>query len=84
VEEVNLVAWSFSKVEAYTIGGCSYDAIRIFETRTSPTDPAQPPWISQYVHLFDLGMSIFLGGDELGIDPALEVPRAIFMTAKAP
>ncbi len=84
VEEVNLVAWSFAKVEAYTIGVCTYDAIRIFETRTSPTDPAQPPWISQYVHLVDLGMSIFLGGDELGVEPGLEVPRAIVMTAKAP
>jgi len=83
VEEANLVSWSFSKLEAYTIGGCTYDAIRIFETRTSPTDAAQPPWISQYVHLVDLGMSIFLGGDELGVEPGLEVPRAIFMTAKA-
>lgn len=84
VEEVNLVSWSFSKPQSYTIGPCTYEAIWIHETRTTPSNQSEPPWISQYVHLVEIGMSIFLGGDELGIDPNLEVPSSIFTTGKTP
>jgi hypothetical protein len=72
------VSWSYSKVTDYRIGACTYAAILITETRDpseSSTDEA--PWINQYVHLIDLGLSIYLGGEELGTDPFLEVPLSI-------
>lgn len=83
VWDQELVSWSFSKVQSYQIGTCSYSAIWIHETR-SPSDGSttDAPWINQYVHLIDLGMSIYLGGEELGTDPFLEVPLSI--SARAP
>lgn len=82
VSEQQLVSWSFSKVTEYRIGACSYQALRVHETRSAPDGaPAEPPWINQYVHLIDLGLSIYLGGEAVGTDPVLETPLSISATA---
>jgi hypothetical protein len=39
----------------------------------------EAPWINQYVHLIDLGLSIYLGGEELGTEPFLK-PAQYFGT----
>jgi hypothetical protein len=77
-EERHLVSWSFSKAEEYRIGACTYQAIHVHETR-SPAGgaDAEPPWINRYVHLVDLDMAIYLGGDALGTEPYLETPLGI-------
>jgi hypothetical protein len=78
VEERTLVSWSFSKPEPYRIGACTYEAIMVHETRSAPDGGTQePPWINQYVHLVDLDMAIYLGGDALGTEPFLETPLGI-------
>jgi hypothetical protein len=88
VEETALVSWSFSKPQDYAIGPCVYEVLWIYETRNNdPTGDqtgTEPLWINQYVHLVDLGVSIFLGGEDLGTDPILETPVAIFPSAKDP
>lgn len=84
IEETSLVSWSFSKVEAFAIGACVYDAITVHETRTPQSGDGAPPWISRYVHLVELGMSVFLGGAELGAAPDVALPLAISSGGKAP
>jgi hypothetical protein len=78
VWEQQLVSWSYSKVTEYRIGACSYPAIWIHETRTpSDTSTSSAPWINQYVHLIDLGLSVYLGGEEVGVEPNLETALSI-------
>jgi len=78
VTEVNSITWDFSKETAYQIGACRYRAIWVHETRTQGGTIGQdPPWLNHYVHLIDLGLSIYLGGDEVGVDPVLDTPLSI-------
>jgi hypothetical protein len=75
--DASLVAFTFGPVRRIEIGGCAYDAIRVTETRTDLGPAADPPWINHIEHLPELGLSIYLGGGELGATPELETPVAI-------
>jgi hypothetical protein len=78
VTEQALVSWSFSKVMEYRIGACSYDVLWVHETRTNLSGAvSDPPWINQYVHLIELGLSVYLGGEASGTDPFLDIPLSI-------
>jgi hypothetical protein len=83
VWEQQLVSWSYSKVTEYRIGACSYPAIWIHETRTpSDTSTSSAPWINQYVHLIDLGLSVYLGGEEVGDRARFLKPRSVFRQSR--
>jgi hypothetical protein len=78
-----LVSWSFGAPETFSIGPCAYEAIRVFETRRDlPEEPGDRPWVNQYIHLTELGMSVFLGGYVAGVAPVVDVPLSIAATAR--
>jgi hypothetical protein len=78
VTEENLVSWSFSKVEDYRIGDCTYSAMQVLETRSGlGAAGSDAPWVNRYVYLADLGFAVYLGGEEVGVEPFLEVPLGI-------
>jgi hypothetical protein len=83
--EENLVAWTFGPEREVMIGACRYRAIPIYETRASADAPAaEAPSINRYLHLSELGFSMFLGGDVVGVEPQLSEPRAIALGETAP
>jgi hypothetical protein len=72
------VSWSYGTPETVTIGPCSYAALRALETRRDlPERDGDEIWVNQYLHLPELGMTLYLGGHALGEAPYLERPLAI-------
>lgn len=73
-----MVSWRMGAPETLRVGACDYTVIGIVETRMDlPKRSGDLPWINHYLHVPELGLSLYLGGDEAGVDPVLEVPRAI-------
>lgn len=73
-----VVTWRMGAARTERIGGCVYDVIPIVETRVDlPKSPGDLPWINRYTHLSDLGLTMYLGGDEEGVEPFLDTPLGI-------
>lgn len=72
------VTWVYGAPETFAIGDCSYEALRMVERDVElPSGAGAPAWINHYVYLSDIDLALYLGGDEEGVEPFLEVPLSI-------